>query len=300
MSFAAVLWPVLAKSFASVLPRKLQKDDMPGRHDRTGGTEFIHSLVSTACVSWVDPSGNERQEDIMLPPRQMTSTSAAHIGSALTSNLETHLLGCTLEEAVHRFAGVYDSVGVHCVGDSAKSNIKAIRELFAYLLQLGRSAGVMVTCSFTACMLHQLMRIVLLLLEHKQLTASLYSITRIHLSSVSRRRTFATVRELLERRFVFHPDSVPPDCPATDPFFRARLKDMLAGAWDGMVEEDDFQRKSGLVDDLLRFFNGNLLDRNQWVHHCSGCHKDKSHAMHEVCGLEVGIFRHCLLVWKVV
>ena len=262
--------------------RNLEKADTPGRHDKMGGTEYVHALVSTGSVGFTDAWGNDRKEELVFPPRRLVSTSASHTGVALIENMEQHLFGCPVQEALQCFAELYKSVGIHLVGDSAKSNIKVVRQLFNFLRNAGERAHVPITCNFTPCLMHQVMRIILMMMNHKAMVASLYSMTRIQATSAVRQRTFAAMKQILDDRFVFHADSVPPNCATTDPFFRDRLKEILISAWNGMVDEDAFQRRTGWVTEMLNFFNADLRDKTHLIHHCQGCHRDRAHALNHV------------------
>ena len=254
-----------------------------GRPDKIAGREYIHSMVTTGCVAWTDASLTERREELCWPPRKMLSTSSNHVGPALLENFERYMFGCKLSEALPRFAAQYRLMAIFCVADSAKANLKAVKQLFDLLLHQAASAGVVLTCCFSPCLLHQLMRVVLLLMEHRKLSAALFSITRLQQQSTSRARTAATMKELLERRFVFKADTPVPDIPVTAGYFRRRLADMLHHGMDNMLEMDEeiYDQRCFHVDRLLRFFNGDLTNKMEWVHCCHGCHSSREHARND-------------------
>ena len=263
--------------------------DLPGnrrRVDRTSGREYIHSMVATGSISWTDAQCKERQEELNFPPRKLTSTSAAHVGAAMLDNFESYLFGQKFPAALQGLATQFRSIGFHCVADSAAANIKVVRKLFSYLVQKGKDAGVVITCMFSPCLLHQLMRLVLLLMEHKALSPALFSITRLQLNSTAKQRTMDTMKALLEERFRYVPDSYPPDLPSTTTYFRRRLKELLRGGLDNIIEDDEdtFTQKATHIERLLDFFNGDLSNKMEWTHFCSGpgCHQSRQHALHDV------------------
>ena len=221
-----------------------------------------------------------------FPPRKLTSTSAAHVGAALLDNFESYLFGQKLPDFLQALANQFQSIGFHCVADSASANIKMIRRLFSYLVQKGKDMGVVITCTFNPCLLHQVMRLVLLLMEQQAVSPALFSITRLQLSSTAKQRTMQTMKALLEHRFRYFPDTSPPQLPATTTYFRRRLKELLRGGLDNIMEDDEatFERKATHVERLVDFFNGDLGNTKEWVHYCSGpdCHQSRQHAFNDV------------------
>ncbi len=261
--------------------------DLPGkrgRTDKTGGREFIHSMVTTGSISFTDGNLVERQEELVFPPRQMTSTSSAHVGSALVQNLELYLMGQGLAGGIDQLARNFRAIGFFSVADSAKSNLKTVRQLFAFLSATGKNAGAVVTCSFLPCFLHQLMRLVLLLAEHKGISSPLFSVTRLQLSSTLRQRTCRTMRSLLDSRFRFFADTRPPGQRPTDSYFRARLRDLITNSLENVIEDDEetFQAKASHVAKLIDFFNGDITNKLEWQHYCTGCHSNRAHALNDV------------------
>ena len=249
----------------------------------------MHSMVMTGSISWTDASCVERQEELNFPPRKVRSTTAACIGSTLLENFEVYLFGCDFPEAIRQLGSQFSSIGFHCVADSASANLKVVRKLFTYLVAKGKEAGVVATCAFTPCLLHQLMRVVLLLLEQKKVAASLYSITRIQLHTASQQRCLDTMHALLEQRFRFEEDTAPPNLPTTATYFRNRLKEMLLNALDNVMEDDEetFRKKGTQIERLLDFFNGDIANKNDWTHFCNGCHTGRDHAFRDVPGLQL-------------
>ena len=272
-------------------------------------------MVSSGSVSWTDGKLCERQEELIFPPRKTASTASSHIGFAVAENLEQYLFGAALPQALPCLAECFHAVGVYLVGDSAKSNLRVVRKFTSYLMRQAAEVGLVLTCYFQPCTLHQLMRVVMLLLHKREMSGALFSITRLHLSSTTKERTFQTMRSLLDRRFNFVPDKMPPDCRATDPFFRARLFELLAGD-ECLEEERILSKRRQNLSALLTFFNGDIVDKGApcfvlrrcaklltdlhnsvgcprrvlqncceseaWTHYCTGCHRSRAHALNDV------------------
>ena len=53
-----------------------------------GGNELVHSMVSSGTVSVQTPFGGTLKEELVWPPRELSSTQAQHIGAALLQNME--------------------------------------------------------------------------------------------------------------------------------------------------------------------------------------------------------------------
>ncbi|CAE7699024.1 unnamed protein product [Symbiodinium sp. CCMP2592] len=253
------------------------------RADKIGGTEYIHALVCSGTVSWSDAEGKTRAEELNLPPRQVTSTAAKQVGPALLQTLEQMLFGCSFLEFLQSAKKKYRSVGFSLVADSAKANLKTVRDLTAYVVQQGEACGLLVTLHFIPCLMHQIMRVVLLNMDHKGLTAAMYSLSRLQLSTTTKERTFRTMRELLHKNFVYKPNESPPDIAVTRATFRRRLAELLKGCLSIEVGEMDMtETRCSFIDKALEFFNGDITNKQQWCHYCRGCHRDQQHAMNDV------------------
>ena len=237
-------------------------------------------------MAWTNKHATSRKEPLVFAPRQLSSTNAAHVGTAVVLNLEEGLFGCTVDAFVKHAAKIYSVLNFILVGDAATSNRKVVAHLAHYIMQIARGTNLVVTFSWNACFLHQLSRTILLHLEHQQLSPALYSITRLHQHSNTRKQTMQAMREALRERFDFRPNEQPPDCPATQPYFRRHLFALLGevGAWDGETADNPAEHqaeKSELLRKLLNFFNGNLTDSTRWSHFCNNCHRSKEHALEE-------------------
>ncbi|CAE7348773.1 unnamed protein product [Symbiodinium sp. CCMP2592] len=263
------------------------------RHPKTAGSrEYVHALVSSGTVCWSDGEGLSHAEEINLPPRQVPGTSSKDVGPALMQNLEEFIFGTSVSAFIESASKKYRSVSFYIVADSAKANLKTIRQLLAYFHQVAEESALRFTFQFTPCLMHQLMRVVLLSMDHKKLTSSMYSISRIQLSSTLKARTLTAMKDLLEKNFRYVPDETPPE---GNPFFRRRLGELLKGALNvDMGELAIGEERCKLIDKALGFFNGNLLDKHSLCHFCTGCHRDRQHALSEVsCQRNVATCNTC-------
>ena len=253
------------------------------RAHKMGGTEYIHSLVCSGTVSWSDAEGKTRAEELNLPPRQVTSTASKQVGPALLQTLEQMLFGCSLLEFFQSAKKKYRSVGFSLVADSAKANLKTVRDLMAYVVQQGEACGLLVTLHFIPCLMHQVMRVILLNMDHKGLTAAMYSLSRLQLATTTKERTFRKMRELLQQNFRYKPNESPPDIPVTRATFRRRLAELLKGGLSIEVGELDMtETRRSFIDKAIQFFNGDITNKQQWYHYCRGCHRNEQHAMNDV------------------
>ena len=81
----------------------------------------------------------------------------------------------------------------------------------------------------------------------------------------------------LERRFRFHRQFAIPSKPATSAKFRACMAELLWTPWDPALTTE----KMTNLQHLFNFFNGNLLDTQNWEHWCRGpqCCKDAASSL---------------------
>eukprot|EP00438_Fugacium_kawagutii_P016686 Skav223980 [mRNA] locus=scaffold1107:333114:333791:- [translate_table: standard] len=212
----------------------------------------------------------------------MSSTASQHIGTAVDQNFQL-LFGSNVKETVLSLAKTHGCVNFVCVGDAASANLKFAAHFFAYLRELGEKSNVTLTTLFTHCGLHQMSRILGLFLERQSLKSALYSVTRLHQHSSIREKTRECMRLLLIQRFVYKENECPPAGRFTSTDFRKLLLHLLTGTWDG--ESDDDHLKSArqeAVEELLKFFNGNIMDDQAWTHYCNGCHQNRHEALQHV------------------
>lgn len=221
----------------------------------------------------------------VIPPRELSNTTADHIGAGLLDSLEVFLFGCSLEGFVHQLASRFSTLQVIMVGDAAPSNLRTSSHVCSHLQSLGARNGIQILCLFTRCYFHQLVRIIGLHLDHNALTPALYSISRPNMHSNIRDRTQNKMRSLFEKKFRFA-RGAPPGQP---PHFRNGLASLLTGYWEGESDSEPFGvRRMSAVKELLLFFNGDLRS-GEWCHYCTGSdwHQDRSAAFRDEPCLEI-------------
>ena len=246
------------------------------RADRSSGAcEFVHSLVSSGVLSWQSAGLIPHKEELVLPPRLLENTNSRQIGAALCDNLETFVFGYKLPTALMMMATFARTFNLCVVGDYAACNAKLIRILFAYMKVLGGLYGIIATSVFIACFLHQLNRIMMLHLDHQKLTAAIYSLTRLHQHTATRKATMDTMKQLFTSKFRFH-RGAPPRMAVTSSAWRGHLQDLLLGTWQS-EPQDEIEK---IIVEANAFFNGNILDPDNLDHWCCGrgCHKSQGHA----------------------
>eukprot|EP00438_Fugacium_kawagutii_P033552 Skav211086 [mRNA] locus=scaffold2002:157101:157934:+ [translate_table: standard] len=242
-------------------------------------TEFVHSFVSTAVVQCSDKLGTFKEE-VTFPCRKLSTTAAQHIGSALVANFE-YLFGCQLDQAIQKLASSHACVNFIAVGDAATANLKSIMQLFVYLGELGKTHGIVVTGNFSVCLLHQLARILALHIERQALTPALFSISRLHQHSTTRDMTKEAMKLRLQQRFRFHADQFPPASRLNSPENRRLLMCLLAGTWPGESDDGslDLGKRKAAIQGCLDFFNGDILNQEEWVHYCQGCCSSRAESL---------------------
>ena len=205
----------------------------PGRGGRNakGSAETVNSLVSSACVVWSDGLGEACSQELVFPPREIANCNSEQIFRGIINNWEQYALGSSFDAFFEAASKLYHHISVSAVGDSASANVKGIAELFAYLRQLAAKHDIMLTGIFCPCYVHQFVRVLLLHLEHRDISAALYSVSRLHQQSTTRQQTKSALKQALAERFHFVPDSLPPVCPTTRPEFRRHLHEVLLCDW---------------------------------------------------------------------
>jgi hypothetical protein len=252
------------------------------RPDRlTGANEHHHSFVASGTMSWDDDNMKKQTAELVFAPRKIDTTTADQIGTALVDELERHVFGMSLEGFISQASHIYGTLDFNLVGDSFSSNIALSGKLQRYVHDQCRTNNMLPLSSFEACSLHQLARIVVLILERHKMSASLYSISRLNTSSVLSKKVWKSIELELPIRFRYHAGQPPPAMLVTSDAFRTGLIKLLVGVWDGH-EIDTTNEK--IIQDAFNFFNGNLADEDCWDHWCCGCHKSKQEALNEAMG----------------
>lgn len=249
-----------------------------------GPNELVHSLVCTGVVHIQDSSGSCK-EDIIFPPRKLSTTASQHIGSALTTNFEQFLLGESLQAFIQNSATKYGAVNLVAVGDAATANTKCIEQLFTFVCQEAKEVGLTATGTFTCCNLHQLSRLLALHMEHQSFSAAMFSVTRLHQHSTTRESTKDTMLKLLKEKFVWRPGEALPVSGLNSPTQRRWLLKLFTDIWDGEEPDltaDDLSDRKTTMKQLLEFFNCDILNTDQWVHICRGCHQSRQEALQDV------------------
>lgn len=251
-----------------------------------GRIEFVHSLVCSGCVTIKDCLG-ETKEEIILPAQGVESTKSEAIGGNLVNSFERYLFGSSFDTFILTLAGKFSNVNFCCVGDSAGANLKLAEQLFSYLRQVCRKHGIFMTANFTPCQLHQAARILGLYLEHNALSTALFSCTRLHQHTNTRKKFRDRMKVLLSERFQYFANQRPPLCAFTTSRFRRNLFELLSGSWRGETEEEVHSARTDMVKQALLFFNGNISQNGSWSHYCNGCHKNEHEARQHVTRLHV-------------
>ena len=257
-----------------------------------GRYELAHSLVSSGVLGWTGLDGCQQKQPLVFAPVEVATTSAACVGAAIVSNLES-LFGSDLEQFLAKTAKLYRVLSIMLVGDAATSNRKFVSHLIPYCFEIASAHDLVMTMSWSPCFLHQLARILLIHLEHQRLSAALFSISRLHQHSETRKKTLVSLQHVLHARFDFQQGQRPPACAATQADFRRHLESLLSetACWDGELDSTRAQAQKTeriqLLERLLRFFNGDLSDGSRISHFCNGCHRDRQHAVEEAV-LRVG------------
>ena len=264
--------------------------------------ELVHSMVSSGCVSAELPTGGPLKEEAIFPPKELSHTQATLIGAGLIQNVEL-LCGCPFEEALQKIAARFKTLNFILVGDGYSANLRFVNQFFSFLLDLADSHDPeewpVTCCAFTCCFLHQMARVLSIHIDHRSLTAPLYSITRLNLHQTSRDMVYKSMKLLLRQRFQFV-QAAPPESFLQSPHLKAKFLDLLGGTWTGEADSDEGQgqdtlsARQQLLREAIDFFNGDLLSSDCWVHYCQGCHANEKEALDHAPTLSlVGEEGHC-------
>lgn len=250
-----------------------------------GSNELVHSMVCSGCVQAVFPFGGSLKEEVVYPPKELSSTAAPHIGAGLIQNIE-NLSGMPFGQCLEEIGSRFRALNFIFVADSYSANVRFIQQLFSYLTHVAGQKEEMpvITGVFTTCFLHQLARVLALHIDHHSLTAPLYSITRLNIHSNARELILKTMKLLLRQRFEYRPNEAPPDTFMQSAAVKAKLLDVLGGTWTGEADADDattLTSRQLLLRDALMFFNGDILQDSKYTHYCQGCHRNASHALED-------------------
>ena len=233
-----------------------------------GSNEYVHSFVSTAVFRL-----GEEKHELVFPARMLAATAARHIGTANVDNLE-YLFGCSLDEAIKKVSQTHELLCLVATGDAATGNISMIHQFLSYAICEGKRHGLVVTGVFTMCLLHQMARLLTIFLSHQALTASLYSISKLTQHAASRDATKEAMKLLLQQRFRYHKG-----LPTNSSSCRSGLFFLLTNSHDEDDGQQGVSHRTQAIKDLMDFFNGNLLDQQEWTHFCDGCHASRSEAL---------------------
>ncbi|CAE7247228.1 unnamed protein product [Symbiodinium sp. CCMP2592] len=240
-----------------------QPDPKPGRGgcNAKGSAEYANSLVCSACVAWDPPCGERRANELVFPPRQINSCDAGQIFRGLISNFEDFAFDSSFDGFVQEVAKAYKYIFISAVGDSASANCKGIAQFLAYIQQLSARHNIVCTGIFTPCFAHQFSRVLLLHLEQSSVSAALYSISRLHQNSATRKSASGAMRQLLQQRFQYHENTFPPEGPTTSPAFRQHLTRLLTGIWDPDEVDDAWE----ILDSLIFNCGNHIFTPSRWT-----------------------------------
>ena len=264
-----------ARPMRGTLGFRQRADRAPGRH------EVVHNLVCCSLVGWAIPGKKFQAHEVILPPIRLANTSSPQIAAGLSRVFELHLLGTGWEVFLQTISKSFSNIHFAVVADSAAANLKFLRHWLKFLRDKAKDVGVTLTATFTPCLLQQMSRIIDLNLQRQgdpgqDLSSALYSISRLSQHSVLRDKTMKALHAELIRCFRWRRGS-PPDLPTNQRQFRSSLLQILAGSWGAPRSEEEKR-----LSELFGFFNGDLLDAENWHHYCGErCCKNEQDALNK-------------------
>jgi hypothetical protein len=221
-----------------------------------------HSMVQSCsldfcCKGLGDAGGYDIVEQAVLPPKRIDETSHGFLASGLIENLESLVFGMETREWLARLALSFAVFLVVCVSDSAAANILAL-SFFRVLMCVTICAQLKVLFWWEKCGLHQLGRIVVVVMSRVDLVKAAFSLTRVLQMRRPKEALRKGVNKFLGESLQFDPDvRAPAMTSATSPAYRRELKKLLLGD-GGRFQEDKGKNARDAMEEYIDFFDGNL------------------------------------------
>jgi hypothetical protein len=219
------------------------------------------------CKGLGDAGGYDIVEQAVLPPKRIDETSHGFLASGLIENLETLVFGMETREWLALLAVSFSVFLIVCVSDSAAANILALN-YFRALMCVTICAQFKVLFWWEKCGLHQLSRIVVVVMSRVDLVKAAFSLTRV----VQMRRPKEALRKGVDKylgeSLQFDPDvRAPAVTTATSPAYRHEFKKLLLGD-GGRFQDDKGKNARDAIEEYIDFFDGNLAAGEQGHYKC--------------------------------
>jgi hypothetical protein len=256
-----------------------------------GGSTFgrtvdgAHVMVSTGTVTMHESKSlgsceKVLDEVLILPPKLVSGTSSKCITAALLDNISCWAFpNLALDDVIFLFNGV-NLLFVIFTSDSAAPNLKAIKDIAAYLLTRCPPHTIIVVWH-GRCSLHLASRSINAVHSAFNLSMPVYGLSRILKMREYRKQLKAGIISAV-KTLKWEPLRPPPEKRSTSASWRADILTLLLAQWGG-VDADEFGGHSGVavrdaVIKYFRFWNGDITDPIDCWHHCNGtgCHKTRA------------------------
>jgi hypothetical protein len=252
--------------------------------------EVAHSFVQGATI-YVRRSATEPsiEEEVILPPRVISSTNSQTLGTALFKNLEEHIFKQRFPEWLVCISSFFATVILHLTADTAAANRRVANLVQLLILRVLTSC--LVLFHSEPCNIHLLCRISTFLLTDLGISTPLYSLGKISYMRSHKNRMQAAVK-VVSRQLVYRNEGLIP--PARDLQFEESLielidvKSLRASVDCSTPGEDDpdgidnvGELKQDMFINALRLlfaFLRTSVAGSRLVHFCDGCCKNAQHA----------------------
>jgi len=262
------------------------------RELRTNKSLLVHSMVSSMRLRWTGSDGSQIDEDVVLPPVKVANTTAVVLLAGLLKNLERHVMGGCLKDWLQLLSTCF-TVGLFVIiSDGASANLKLLKLLVIVLFHFAALTGLRVCFWWQKCLLHQMGRASVGVLNAFNLVAPVYSMTKIVKMQRVRREAAKAAKKIIKTSLLWHDHTPKPRTYVSSDAFRKDLLDLLTTPYvqadleDSIAEPADpsITTTSRTIGDNLKaalgFYNGDITAGTDKVeHYCDNCCSSKTEAI---------------------
>jgi hypothetical protein len=244
--------------------------------------DIVHSFVQTVQIK-IKTTGKNASEELIVPPRLVSSCTATVLGRAMISNLERYAMGSSLPVWLESVAQVFNAVFFLLAADTAASNKRVMNNFEVLLARLLLTAANTLIFTFVEyCNLHLLCRVSTFMLNDTEICAPMYAMSRI-VNMKSHKGHLRYAAKIAAATLDFKPNTQPPERDAAIEQLLFQIIDIKtireAGANPDEDEATVFNsRRLDAMRELYEFIH---CDPNSgvWTHFCQGCCRGKPHAI---------------------
>jgi hypothetical protein len=245
--------------------------------------DVVHSFVQTVQIQIKTPSSHV-SEELLVPPRLVSSCTATVLGRAMISNLERYAMGSCLPAWLQSVAQVFHAIFFLLAADTAASNKRVMNNFEVLLARLLLTAVTTFIFTFVEyCNMHLLCRVTTFMLNDTEICAPMYAMSRI-VNMRSHKGHLRHAAKIAAATLDFKPNTQPPERDATIEQLLFEIIDIKTISEAGANPDEDDEatvRNSRRLDAMRELYGFIHCDPNSgdWTHCCQGCCRGKPHAI---------------------